>query len=264
MSIFTELVDGWRLSGIERGDTVLLHTSCKRTFQKYAKKGKRIEVDLLFRSFMEAVGDRGTILFPTFNFGFCAGEPYDIRHTPSKMGVLTEYARLHPGAVRNGHPAYSFATHGYNAGEFDMDNYRGLGKGSPFDKLRELDGRVASLDLDDQHSMTFYHHVDAMTKAPHRFFKMFTGSYTGWNGMTSNYTYGIYVRRRSMGIVTDLTPMEEQLWGAEVYVGFRPMVKTGLRVGDANTVYNFVKMYYEDGKAEGYTYYIDKDTIQDD
>jgi len=58
--------------------------------------------------------------------------------------------------------------------------------------------------------------------------------------------------------------MEEQLWGAEVYVGFRPMVKTGLRVGDANTVYNFVKMYYEDGKAEGYTYYIDKDTIQDD
>ena len=259
-----ELTDGWRQSGIEPGDVVLVHMSCKRTFQRYAERGRHITPQVILQSFLDAVGPKGTMVFPTFNFGFCDGEPYDIRKTPSKMGVVTELARRDPRAVRNGHPVYSVAAIGKQADAFNVDNYRGLGEGSVFDILRKMGGKVASLDLTDQYGMTIHHHIEAMLKAPHRFEKEFTAPYTGWDGKTELRTYAIYVRRRSLGVQTNVDPMMEQLWAGEVYTGCRPGIKSGLRVADAQTMYDFVKMYIESGKGEGLMYYIDPGTVEDD
>lgn len=259
-----QLIDQWRYCGLEEGDTVLIHSSCKRTFERFARIGHRIEVDTILKSFLEAVGKRGTVLFPTFNFDFCGGKGYDIRKTPSKMGILTEAARLDHNSVRNGHPAYSFATIGYHAKAFGMDNYRGLGKGSPFDKLTEMDGKIACLDINEQGSMTYHHHVDAMEQVPWRFFKVFHGDYTDWWGETNQRSYGIYVRKRSLGVQTNINPMGDLLWGAEIYTGHKPGIKSGFRVAKAREVYDYIKMHYDAGMAEGLSYYIDKDTIEDD
>ena len=83
-------------------------------------------MDLFVQSFLDAVGAEGTVLFPLFNFGFSNGEPFDIRNTPSKMGKLTEAARLHPDAVRTGHPVYSFAVIGAKA-----DRFKGIDNRTP-------------------------------------------------------------------------------------------------------------------------------------
>ena len=48
---------------------------------------------------------------------------------------------------------------------------------SPFQLLRDLDGSVAVLDLEDQASMTFFHHVEELCKVDYRYLKDFHGNY---------------------------------------------------------------------------------------
>jgi len=109
------LVEDWRRSGIAEGDVVLVHSSMRRTMARLAEKEGISSPAVVVESIVEAVGSRGTALFPLFNFDFPKGVPFDMRSTPSQMGALTEAARLRPGAVRTGHPIYSFAVIGARA-----------------------------------------------------------------------------------------------------------------------------------------------------
>jgi aminoglycoside 3-N-acetyltransferase len=147
------------LKYIEPGSIVLLHSSISRTLR--TAKGTPNE---LIAALLKRLGPEGTLLLPLFNFDFTKGTTFDIRTTPSQMGALTEAGRAWPGAVRTGHPIYSFAAIGSRAEEFaDVDNESGYGADSPFAMLRSMGGEIAVLDLPDQNSMTFYHHVEEMS-----------------------------------------------------------------------------------------------------
>jgi aminoglycoside 3-N-acetyltransferase len=254
----TSLAEDWRHAGIRSGDLVLIHSSLRRTVRRCVQGGMSGAVTDILTSFREAVGDTGTLVFPLFNFQFTEGVAFDIRTTPSQMGVLTETARQLDGAVRTGHPIYSFAVIGPLAGEFaSIDNYSGYGADSPFAKLRGLGGRIAILDLPDQHSMTFYHHVEEMKNVPYRFHKRFAGDYTDSSGVTSRREYGLFVRDLDKGVKTDVDPMGELLWEQSLYSGDRPGEGTGLRVIGADPLFLSVERVIDDGKAEGLLYSID-------
>ena len=80
---------------------------------------------------------------PLFNFDFTKGVPFDIRTSESQMGALTEIGRKFNGAVRTGHPIYSFAVIGYKASEFKgIDNVGGYAEDSPFGVLKKLNGKI--------------------------------------------------------------------------------------------------------------------------
>jgi len=98
----TSLAEDWRHAGIRTGDLVLIHSSLRRTVRRCVQGGMPGAVGDILDSFREAVGDTGTLLFPLFNFEFTEGVAFDIRTTPSQMGVLTETARQLDGAVRTG------------------------------------------------------------------------------------------------------------------------------------------------------------------
>lgn len=249
----------WQSAGINKGDTVLIHSSMARTVRRFTEdKSNRPNIELFVSSFLDAVGTSGTVLFPLFNFGFSEGEPFDIKNTPSKMGKLTEAARLHPDAVRTMHPIYSFAVIGAKADQFEnIDNKSGYGEDSPFAILRQLNGKIASLDLDDQNSMTFYHHVEEMKKVPYRFMKTFEEPYTDWDGTTASKKYSLYVRDTASGVKTHVNPAGELLWGKGLYSGFRPKVGPGLRVIDSNKMFDFVSSIIDSGKAKGLLYSVD-------
>ena len=102
------------------------------------------------------------------------------------MGALTEAGRQHPLAVRTGHPIYSFGVIGFHAEKFKaINNFSGYGDDSPFALLKKLNGKIAVLGLPDQHSMTFYHHVEEMNNVDYRYHKKFTTDYTDSIGITS-------------------------------------------------------------------------------
>ena len=195
-------------------------------------------------------------LLPLFNFDFTRGAPFDIRSTPSQMGALTERGRFHFGAARTGHAIYSFAAIGTLASRFDgLVNHFSYGPDSPFQMLRDLGGKIAVLDLPDQNSMTFYHHVEETLQAPYRFHKKFHGEWIGWNGATDERNFDIYVR--GDGVLTHVDPMGELLWRLGLYDGNRPTEGAGLRVIDAGTMFEATAAVIQAGKALG-TLYLQK------
>ena len=258
------LAKDWRRSGLKSGDTVLIHTSMKRTLTRYSEQGFTITPGDVLDSFLDAIGPSGTLLLPLFNFDFTKGVTFDIRHTSSQMGALTEAGRVHPDAVRTGHPIYSFAVIGSKADLFkDVDNFSGYGPNSPFMMLRELDGKIAVLDLMDQNSMTFYHHIEEIHDVTYRFHKQFTGQYIDWDGNETTRTYGLFVRDIEKGVLTHVNAMGELLWENGLYSGFRPKTETGLRVISANRMFSFVSDYIKNDKAKGLLYIIEGEEIHD-
>lgn len=252
------LTESWQRSGIERGDVVLLHSNISRTLRALKRVEPGATPAMLLQSFLDAVGPKGTLLLPLFNFEFTEGKPFDIRSTPSHMGALTEAGRSHPDAVRTGHPIYSFAVIGHYAPLFTgVNNRSGYGEDSPFALLRRLHGKIAVLDLEDQHSMTFYHHVEEMRRVSYRYFKDFTGPYVNADGVTTEQTYSLFVRDLEAGVLTDVNAMGELLWEQGLYRGDRPGVGSGLRVIEADAMFAAVSDVIAGGRARGLLYSVD-------
>ena len=199
----------WLSSGIQSGDIVLLHSNVMRTLGLLKRNGFQPSVGIILESFIQAVGNNGTLLFPLFNFEFTSGVTFDMRSTKSHMGSLTEEARNYPNSVRTGHPIYSFCAIGAFAYKFKgVDNVSGYGIDSPFGIIRELDGKIAVLDIVENNSMTFHHHVEEMMSVSYRYMKNFTGDYIDLDGNKLEKTYSIYVRNLNEKVQTELVQLD--------------------------------------------------------
>lgn len=252
------LANEWKDAGVQEGDVLLLHSNIKRTFKRYLKSGVRITSQDILESFIEAVGPTGTLLLPLFNFDFVKGIPFDKRISPSHMGALSEAGRMHPLSVRTGHPIYSFAAIGFAADAFKkIDNFSGYGGDSPFSVLRKMNGRIAVLDLPDQNSMTFYHHVEEMLEVEYRHHKKFSCDYTDELGNIESKTYGLFVRDIEKGVLTHVDPAGELMWEEGLYCGCRPNEGSGLRSVSAQSMYEFVSNLITSGKAKNTLYRIE-------
>ena len=84
----------WARAGVGKGDMLLLHSNTRGTLRRLKQQGFKMDLETILDSFLYALGEAGTLLLPLFNFDFCAGNPFDIRTTPSHMGALTETGRL--------------------------------------------------------------------------------------------------------------------------------------------------------------------------
>ncbi|MEI7996315.1 MAG: AAC(3) family N-acetyltransferase [Methylococcaceae bacterium] len=251
------LANDWKGCGVAEGDTLLVHSSIARTLRRMAKMGEKVGPKLVLESFIKALGNSGTLMLPLFNFDFLNGVKFDIRNSPSQMGALTEAGRLWPGAVRTGHPIYSFAVIGKNAEQFrDVKNFSGYGQDSPFGILHKLCGKIGVIDLPDQNSMTFYHYIEEGLNVPYRYHKTFTGAYVDNDGVKTSQTFGLFVRNAEEGVMTHVNPMMEILWQKGLYSGCKPKEGCGLRVIDATSMFDEVSVVINDGRAKGLLYEI--------
>lgn len=86
------------------GCHVMVHSSYKSI--RPVEGGPQTVVD----AFVEAVGPKGCVLFPTYDFHSFSDLGYwDKQMTTSKMGIISETARLDPRFRRTGHPMLSYA-----------------------------------------------------------------------------------------------------------------------------------------------------------
>ena len=124
------------------------------------------------------------------------------------MGLLTETARLHPKSERTGASNVFLCAIGKESNKFKIiDNKSAYGKDSPFNLIRELGGKIGVLDLEEQLSMTFYHHVEEMNNVDYRYHKDFEGIYVDEFGVSSEKTYSIFVRDLDRNIKTNSNPL---------------------------------------------------------
>jgi aminoglycoside 3-N-acetyltransferase len=196
--------------GIQNGDMLLIHSSISRVAKILFPTEPRKICEEFIVYLREKVGSNGTLIFPTFNFGFCSGKPFSLKTTKSQTGALTIYAMSLPDAIRTNHPIYSFAVIGKHAKEFaEIDNRSAYGEDSIFGELRRYNGKIMIIDLSYNQSMTFFHHVEEMEKVDYRYQKEFTGQYIDKNGNSSVRTYTMFVRDLDRGVETEVEPMGE-------------------------------------------------------
>lgn len=254
----SEYRDSLREIGVAEGDLLLIHSSVKRIMRAFCATNPLIELGDLLNMFLDLVGDLGTLLFPLFSFGFCRGEEFSYLSTPSEMGALTEAARNDSRFLRTQHPIYSFAVSGLHSADFArLNNVSALADDGPFGLLRRLNGKVLILDLEDQNSMTMYHHVEEVVGVDYRYLKSFAAPYRDASDKVEQRTYELFVRNEQKGVQTDVNRAGELLWQRGLYRGHRPLNSFGTRVIACRDFFSVVKEIIEQGLAKNYLYSID-------
>jgi aminoglycoside 3-N-acetyltransferase len=208
---FDDLIRGFEKMGISPGDTIMVHSSYK------SLGGVNGGADKVIDALVESVGDKGTVLFPTFNFKSWVDTHYfDVRETASHMGVITELARCREAAVRTPHPLYSFAVLGDRQEEFAAcDDVEAVGDNSVFALFHKLNGLIVSIGLDFNSSFTFSVHAIYKAGGYWRRVKKFSGIYVGYDGEPQLKTYSMYVRS-TFQVITDIKPAINELIEREI------------------------------------------------
>lgn len=245
----------WNKTGINHGDVLLIHSSMFRLMRQARRRHIKLMPEHVLKSFMLAVGETGTLLFPTFKIQVSDIIDFDICNTPSSMGALTEVARKHPDAIRTEHPILSFAVIGRKAMHFKKcSDFTGIGKGSPFDLLHKYLGKIAVLGLPENDSMSFYHYVEQVNDVSYRWTIHFDTLYVNDIGVKSKRKYGYYARKRDDGIVTNVEPMGQMLWDKGFYSGDKYNEGNGLRVIKASDIFAETDIVIKSGQSLDYLY----------
>lgn len=150
-----------RKMGIQPGDTLFIHSSLKSL--GYVDGGPTAVIQGL----LDAVGTEGTLLLPTYYMpggsilGTCqmADYVFDPRIHGTNMGALPEAFLKFSGVHRSIHPTHSVSAIGKHAQYLTEAHHLApsvFGKGSPWQRFHELNGKVLGIGI-SMGPVTFYH-----------------------------------------------------------------------------------------------------------
>ena len=145
--------------GITKGDVVMLHSSLSKI--GFVQNG----ANTVINAFMEVIENDGTLVMPAFpavgfNYDYLKTNPvFNVKETPSKMGIITEVFRKKENVFRSLHPTDSVCAIGKQAEYLVKDHFNQLtpyNKYSPFYKLCQLQGKIILIGV-DLNSLTNFH-----------------------------------------------------------------------------------------------------------
>jgi aminoglycoside 3-N-acetyltransferase len=182
-----QVVEALKAVGVLPGDGLLVHSALQFLGRPVGGVG------MYFEALCEAVAF-GTLAVPTFNFTFADGEAYDPQSTPSMgMGMLSEYIRLQPAALRTPHPMQSLAVIGAHAADLaGRDTPSAFDPGSAFERMLELGFKILLLGADID-AVSMLHYSEQRYSVPYRYWKEFTGQMRAPSGWEER-TYRMYAR----------------------------------------------------------------------
>lgn len=202
---------------IEKGDVILLTSDITDLFLQCQENGEILDVNILLDNFQEAIGEEGTLLIPTYNWGFCQGKAFDYKKTPSKTGAIGNAALRRKDFTRTKHPIYSFAVWGKDAVKLaEMDNIESFGPDSPFAYLEKVDAKNVFIGASLRNSFTYIHYIEQKLKAPYRFSKVFRSHYIDQDKVDTVRDYSMYVRDLDLDVVCAPNPFVDILYANQV------------------------------------------------
>lgn len=157
-----QLLATLRDMGVHEGDALMLHSGFS------AFSGFTGSVEDLTDVFLEAVGATGHLLMVSLPYRDSSYaylhrvRQFDVRRTPSMMGMVSELFRRRPGVLRSLHPTHPVLVTGPRAAWFIQDHERCVhpcGPDTPFARLAEVGGKVAFFDVTFE-TFTFFHHLE--------------------------------------------------------------------------------------------------------
>jgi aminoglycoside 3-N-acetyltransferase len=159
-----------------------------------------------------AVGREGTLVVPTFSYSFTKGEPFDIRNTPSAVGMVSERFRNQPGVRRTSDPIFSFASRGPLARELcAIPVNECFGAESVFAALHRMNAHIIDLGCSMSRGGTFVHYVETVHGVDYRYKKVFSGIVISADGQTSECSIVYNVRDLTRKSDGDLRRLQKRL-----------------------------------------------------
>ncbi len=197
---------------LKKGDNVYVTSDVKQLLYDCMQHGDDTDLNILIDGIIDIIGEGASLVFPTFNWSFCKGEPYDHYKTPCKTGSLGKLALKRDDFARTKHPIYSFAVWGKDKEALCvMDNKSSFGPDSPFAFMVDHGYRNLFIDKDTQHSFVFVHYAEESSGlVPYRYLKDFTADYTDASGTTKKATYSMNVRNLGMDVENTILPLEDE------------------------------------------------------
>jgi aminoglycoside 3-N-acetyltransferase len=161
------LVASLRALGIKSGDTVLLHSGFD------VLNGFRGTIATLTNAFLEAIGPDGNLLMVSLPYRSSSLEYlktlkcFDVRKTPSMMGLVSEFFRRRPNVLRSLHPTHPMLAFGPDAdwivADHELCRYP-CGPGTPFEKLVSLDAKAVFFNVPFD-NYTFFHNLEHLVSS---------------------------------------------------------------------------------------------------
>lgn len=149
--------------GVRNGDSIILHSSLSKI--GYVEEGAKT----LVNAFLNVIGEKGTLMCPTFAHNtfskyYLDSDPvFDILHSPSKAGAVTEYIRNLSGAKRSFHPTDAVSAIGPLADYFTNSHFGQLtpyNENSPYYKLAQVGGKIINIGVPLNTSCTNLHTLE--------------------------------------------------------------------------------------------------------
>jgi len=201
----SQVVDSLISLGISPGDGLLVHSAVQFLGRPVGGLG------MYLNAIFAVINPGGTMVVPTFNFGFARGEPYDPAETPSQgMGAFSEYVRRLPAARRTSHPMQSVAVIGRYADDLaSRDTLSAFDPGSAFERMLELNFKLLLLGADSR-AISMFHYCEQRASVPYRYWKEFSGkvrTQAGWE----DCAYHMFVRDLELEPELTLDPVVERM-----------------------------------------------------
>ncbi len=142
--IFGQMVEELSALEIRPGGMLLVHASLRSLG---AVEGG---AETVIQALLQVLGEQGTLLLPALSYETVSAEQprFDVRHTPSCVGALTEYFRQREGTMRSLHPTHSVCAVGRDAEALLASHYHDetpCGTNSPFHHLPLNNGQILFL-----------------------------------------------------------------------------------------------------------------------
>jgi aminoglycoside N3'-acetyltransferase len=155
-----------RRMSIQAGDTLLVHSAFGTML------GFQGSPSALLNVFRKVLGPTGNLMMVSLPYltstsdYLRTGPVFDVRSTPSKMGLVSETLRRQPAVYRSLHPTHSVLASGPRAEWIVAGHERcvhACGAGSPYERLLALDGKVLFFGVSEFH-FTFHHYLEDMIR----------------------------------------------------------------------------------------------------
>lgn len=193
-----------KLDKVKRGDIIYVISDVLELAKISKVYAEIFDAQFFLHTITQKVGQEGTVLLPTFDWGFCEGRPFDYRKTSGKTGALGNAALKYKGFKRTSHPVYSFAVWGKRQTELcDIDTEDCFGEGTVFDYLYKHNAKALVIGLNALEGLTMVHYVEQKVGVFYRYFKEFQGIYIDGEGREKIKKVRMYVRN------LDIDPEED-------------------------------------------------------
>ena len=154
---------------IQGGDILIIASDLTRlAFQAKRNEGG-FDMDAFIDSFINKLGEEGTLVLPAYNFMLRSGSIFDPSITIPATGAMPIAAFRRKDFIRTRHPLHSFLVSGHRAGDLQsLGNRSSFSGDSPFAKFCEWNAKMLFIGTNVAQAFTYVHHVEETEQVRYR------------------------------------------------------------------------------------------------